>query len=89
MIRTIVVPVPEGAADQLRDLARRELRTPRAQACVLILEGLRRAAMHPGARSGEGAQPAGAKPRRSRQLSGQGAGPASDADRPTDLSTGP
>jgi hypothetical protein len=70
----IVVPVPEDAADQLRDLARRELRTPRAQACVLILEGLRRAGMDPGLRSGEGAEPAVAKPGRSQRGSGTAIG---------------
>ena len=89
MIRTIVVPVPEDAADQLRDLARRELRTPRAQACVLILEGLRRADMNPGLRSGEVAERAVAKRDRSQQPSDQGVGPASAAGSPADLSTGP
>lgn len=90
MIRTIVVPVPEDAADQLRDLARRELRTPRAQACLLILEGLRRAGMKPEGRSEDGAPPAVAKLGRSDHTSGQGAaGPASAEGSPTDLSTGP
>jgi hypothetical protein len=53
VLRTIVVPLPEEATDPLRELARRELRTPKAQACVVILEGLRRAGMDPGLRSGE------------------------------------
>lgn len=44
-MRSIYVPLPEGAADRLRELARRELRDPKAQAAVLILEGLRRAGL--------------------------------------------
>jgi hypothetical protein len=67
MMRTMLVPVPEDAADQLRDLARRELRTPRAQACVLILEGLRRAGMNTELGPREGAGPPVAKPDRSRR----------------------
>ena len=39
------VPLPEGATDSLWELARRELRDPKAQAAVLILEGLRRAGL--------------------------------------------
>ena len=66
MIRTIAVPVPEDAADQLRELARREVRTLRAQAYVLILEGLRRAGMDPEPGSGEGADTPVAQPDRSR-----------------------
>lgn len=68
-MRTMVVPVPEDAADQLRDLARRELRTPRAQACVLILEGLRRAGMNPELGPMESAEPPVSKPNRSRRAS--------------------
>jgi len=86
MMRTIVVPVPEDAADQLRDLARRELRTPRAQACVLILEGLRRAGMKPGRRSEEGAAPEVAKPGPSEHASGHRTGPAPAEGSPIDLS---
>lgn len=44
-MRSIYVPLPEGTADRLRELARRELRDPKAQAAVLILEGLRRAGL--------------------------------------------
>lgn len=87
-MRTIVVPVPEDAADQLRDLARRELRTPRAQACVLILEGLRRAGRNPRLRSCHDAEPAVANPGRSQQGSGQGVGPAAADGSPDDVSTG-
>lgn len=41
----IYVPLPEGAADRLRELAHRELRDPREQATWLILDGLRRAGL--------------------------------------------
>lgn len=44
-MRSIYVPLPEGTADRLRELARRELRDPKAQAAVLIIEGLRRAGL--------------------------------------------
>jgi len=44
-MRTIYVPLPEGAADRLRELADRELRDPKSQAAVLILDGLRRAGL--------------------------------------------
>ncbi len=44
-MRTINVPVPENAAELLTELARRELRTPRAQACLLILAGLKAAGL--------------------------------------------
>jgi hypothetical protein len=39
----VYVPLPGGAPDALRRLARREHRHPRDQALVLVLEGLRRA----------------------------------------------
>lgn len=42
-MRSIYVPLPEGAAERLRELARRELRDPKAQAARLILDGLDRA----------------------------------------------
>jgi hypothetical protein len=42
-VRSIYVPIPEGAIEPLVELARRELRDAKAQAAVLILEGLRRA----------------------------------------------
>ena len=44
-MRSIYVPLPEGTADRLWELARREMRDPKAQAAVLILEGLRRAGL--------------------------------------------
>ena len=44
-MRSFYVPLPEAAADRLRELATRELRDPKAQAAVLILEGLRRAGL--------------------------------------------
>jgi len=44
-MRSIYVPLPEGAGDRLRELARRELRDPREQAAWLILDGLRRAGL--------------------------------------------
>jgi hypothetical protein len=39
----VYVPLPGGAPDALRRLARREHRHPRDQALVLVLDGLRRA----------------------------------------------
>jgi hypothetical protein len=44
-MRTIYVPLPEDAADRLRELARREMRGPREQAAWLILLGLRDAGL--------------------------------------------
>jgi hypothetical protein len=44
-MRAIYVPLPEGTADRLRELADRELRDPKSQAAVLILDGLRRAGL--------------------------------------------
>jgi hypothetical protein len=44
-MRAIYVPLPEAAADRLRELARRELRDPREQATWLILAGLRAAGL--------------------------------------------
>jgi hypothetical protein len=44
-MRSIYVPLPEEAADQLRELARREMRDPREQAAWLILVGLRAAGL--------------------------------------------
>lgn len=44
-MRSIYVPLPEGAADRLRELARRELRDPKEQATWLILDGLKRAGL--------------------------------------------
>ncbi|MBF6604202.1 MAG: hypothetical protein IVW53_01280 [Chloroflexi bacterium] len=43
----INVPLPESAAERLRDLARREMRDPRSQASLLIQDGLRRAGLDP------------------------------------------
>lgn len=49
------VPLPDEAAAELRKLANRELRPARLQAAVLIMEGLRRAALEatPAPRSGD------------------------------------
>lgn len=44
-MRSIYVPLPEGASDRLRELARRELRDPKEQAAWLILDGLKRAGL--------------------------------------------
>ena len=44
-MRSIYVPLPEGAADRLRELAHREMRDPRAQASWLILAGLKAAGL--------------------------------------------
>jgi hypothetical protein len=44
-MRSIYVPLPEGATDRLVELAHREMRDPKAQAAVLILDGLKRAGL--------------------------------------------
>jgi hypothetical protein len=44
-MKNIYVPLPEGATDRLWELARREVRDPKAQAAVLILDGLTRAGL--------------------------------------------
>ncbi len=44
-MRSIYVPLPEGVADRLRELARREMRDPKAQATWLILAGLKAAGL--------------------------------------------
>ena len=46
-MRAIYVPLPEGIAERLRELARREMRDPREQATWLIVDGLRRAGLEP------------------------------------------
>ena len=46
-MRAIYVPLPEGVASKLRELARREYRDTHAQATVLIVDGLRRAGLDP------------------------------------------
>ena len=47
-MRSIYVPLPEGAAERLRELAAREMRDTRSQATWLILDGLRRAGLDAG-----------------------------------------
>lgn len=42
-VRSIYIPLPEDAIPRLVKLAQRELRDPKAQAALLILEGLGRA----------------------------------------------
>jgi predicted transcriptional regulator len=39
---TFTVAIPPDAAERLRELARRERRSPRQQAAVLVLQGLDR-----------------------------------------------
>lgn len=46
-MRSIYVPLPEGAIDRLRELAHRELREPKTEAAYLILSGLRAAGLDP------------------------------------------
>jgi hypothetical protein len=43
----VYVPLTETAVEQLRELARREFRDTKGQAAWLILDGLRRAGLHP------------------------------------------
>ncbi len=59
VMRSIYVPLPEGTADRLWELARRELRDPKAQAAVLILEGLERAGLPVGSHPAERSEPVG------------------------------
>lgn len=49
-MRSIYIAIPDEAADQLRELARREFRAPRQQAAILVLEGLERAGLDQGER---------------------------------------
>jgi hypothetical protein len=44
-MRTLYVPLPGDAVERLRELARREYRDTKAQAAVLILDGLKRAGL--------------------------------------------
>lgn len=44
-MRNLYVPLPSEAVERLRELARREYRDPKAQATVLILDGLLRAGL--------------------------------------------
>ena len=46
-MRSIYIAIPDEAADRLRELARRELRSPRQQAAILVLAGLERAGLDP------------------------------------------
>lgn len=62
-MKAIYVPLPEGAADRLRELALRELRDPREQAAWLILDGLRRAGLDVGLSGRESVALAPARPR--------------------------
>jgi hypothetical protein len=50
-VRSIYVPLPDVAIERLREMARRELRDPKAQASYLILSGLRAAGLDPEPRS--------------------------------------
>ena len=63
-MRSIYVPLPEGTADRLRELARRELRDPKEQAAWLILDGLRRAGLDVELESRERAALAAGRPDR-------------------------
>jgi hypothetical protein len=45
--RTLRVSLPENVAERLRELARREMREPQAQAAYLIIAGLRSAGLDP------------------------------------------
>ncbi len=45
-MRKVWVPLPSDAWDRLLILADQELRDPRQQAAILILEGLEQAAIH-------------------------------------------
>ncbi len=44
-MRSVYIALPDSALDRLAELARREMRDPKAQASWLILDGLRRAGL--------------------------------------------
>jgi hypothetical protein len=44
-MRSLYIAIPEQAAEQLRVLATREYRSPRQQAAILLIEGLKRAGL--------------------------------------------
>jgi hypothetical protein len=61
--RNVFVPLSREAVEALTELARREYREPRAQAAILIVEGLRRSGFDPDPqRSASVAAPAGRQP---------------------------
>ncbi len=49
-MHSISIAIPAEAADRLRELARRERRSPRQQAAVLVLAGLDREGVAPNSR---------------------------------------
>lgn len=52
VMRSLYIAIPDEAALKLRELARRELRAPRQQAAILVLEGLERAELGSGSSLG-------------------------------------
>ena len=65
---TFYIALPDDAADRLRELARRERRSPRQQAAVLVLAALEREAARP-----DGRRSATTRPRRARPPSARSA----------------
>ncbi len=62
-MRSIYIVIPEQAAEQLRVLATREYRSPRQQAAILLIDGLRRAGLAVDLATRERALAAGEKDR--------------------------
>ncbi len=62
---TFYIALPDDAADRLRELARRERRSPRQQAAVLVIAALERedasSGRQPDCEGAPGARPATAK----------------------------
>ncbi len=71
MMRSIHIAIPEAAAEELERLAERELRRPRDQAALLLIQAVRQAGVERSPRSEEGAEPPIEKRNRSRRASGR------------------
>ena len=69
VMHSIYISIPAEAADRLRDLARRERRSPRQQAAVLVLAALERED------SGTDPQPGRERTREARSADPQGVKP--------------
>ncbi len=73
-MRSIYIAIPDEAAAQLRELARREFRAPRQQAAVLVLAGLKSAGLDPDERPKNHVAPPDVSPGSSEPASGAGVG---------------
>ena len=69
VMRSIYVAIPDNAAEELREMAKRELRAPRQQAAILILAGLKRARLDQDQRPGDPNEKPARRPARVRPAS--------------------